>query len=193
MLKPSWRILIVAVLCIAFLIGMVVREGAARSGGQEVTLAMAAVDPRALLSGHYVIIDPRAPLAAGEACPAIPEGARWIALASDGAHHRPVGAALTREAALALGPIAVRGELTCFPPPAAGEGSPAIPGQISADVGVYRYYAAQAEAQRIEAMLREQAPGEPTRIYAILSIGADGRARLKGLLVDERRLELGWL
>jgi hypothetical protein len=33
----------------------------------------------------------------------------------------------------------------------------------------------------------------PRRVLAILSIGTDGRARLKGLQVDGRRLELSWL
>ena len=52
-LEAGTRILAVAGLCAAALIGLVVSEGFAREGGQEITLPMAAVDPRAILSGHY--------------------------------------------------------------------------------------------------------------------------------------------
>ena len=46
---------------------------------------------------------------------------------------------------------------------------------------------------RIEAILREQNAGDEARVYAFVSIGRDGRARLKGLMVDGERLELNWL
>jgi len=51
----------------------------------------------------------------------------------------------------------------------------------------------EADAQRIERVLREQQPTESTRVFAIVSVGRDGHARLKGLLVDGERLELRWL
>ena len=44
MLKPYLRILIVAALCVAGLISLVVRESMARDSGTEVLLAMEAVD-----------------------------------------------------------------------------------------------------------------------------------------------------
>ena len=59
MLNAPLRIVIVAALCVAGLIGLVVRETMARNSGTEVLLAMEAVDPRALLSGHYVIVQLR--------------------------------------------------------------------------------------------------------------------------------------
>jgi hypothetical protein len=192
MLKPPIRILIVAALCVAGLIGLVVREGMARDSGREITMAMAALDPRALLSGHYVIVDLRNPLPRGANCPVAPEDAEWIALAPEGEHHRVVGAAPTRQQALALGPLAARGALTCLPPAPDANQPGAFPGWIGADLGINRFYASQSEAERIERVIREQSATDDTRVYAVISVGADGRARLSGLIVDDQRLDLSW-
>ena len=68
------RILLAAGLCVAGLIGLVVREGLARAGGQDVRLAMEAVDPRSLLHGHYALpnltqrLEPAAPRRAPPGC-----------------------------------------------------------------------------------------------------------------------------
>jgi hypothetical protein len=48
-LEASTRILAVAGICAASLIALVVSEGFARESGQEITLPMEAVDPRAML------------------------------------------------------------------------------------------------------------------------------------------------
>jgi hypothetical protein len=55
--------------------------------------------------------------------------------------------------------------------------------------GLARFHASQAEAEAIEAGLRAQ---PPKPVLAILSAGRDGKARLKGLFVDGRRIELRW-
>lgn len=205
MLKPYLRILIVAALCIAGLIGLVVNESRARDSGTEILLAMEAVDPRTLLSGHYVIISLRESLGAEEPCPpsareapwesplsAPPYERLWLALAPHADVHRVVGSALTREQALQVAPLAVRGRFTCTTAAAASDGFPGAPGWVMLDLGIDRFYANQAEAERIDRVLRAQPPGSEARVYAIVSIGDDGRARLRGLMVDGERLELGW-
>jgi hypothetical protein len=60
-------------------------------------------------------------------------------------------------------------------------------------LGIERFHINQADAVRIERILRERVPGGEPRAYAIVSVGRDGRARLKGLMVDGERLELSWL
>jgi hypothetical protein len=180
------RIMIVAGLCAAALIGLVASEGIARDSGQEVILPMAAVDPRAILSGHYVIIDLREPLAAGEPCPEA--GGDWLALTSVGPTQSLAGSAPSRQEALEIAPIPVEGAFTCSPPTPDGVG-----GFVSMNLGVDRFYVNQQEAQRIEGALRNQQPGKETRVFAIVSIGRDGNARLRGLQVDGQRLELSWL
>jgi hypothetical protein len=178
----------------------------ARASGTEIKLAMQAVDPRALLMGHYVIVDLRESLPEGQACPAglgepvttwrDPSAGpdAWVALAPAGDHHRAIAIAATREQALQSAPLAVRGSAYCtkFERFTAAEGEEAPPPTlvIESQLGIDRFYAEQALAERIDAELRDQSNVETARVFAILSIGQDGRARLKGLEVAGERFDL---
>jgi uncharacterized membrane-anchored protein len=190
-LNAAPRILLVAAVCAAGLIGLVVSEGAARQGGQEILLPMEAVDPRSLLSGHYVQLGLTQRLNAPAVCPA--EGDyEWVALRQDAGRYVAVGGAASREEAQRLG-LPVKGTLTCSPPTPATPESQAFPGWIRLHLGVERFHVNQADALRIEQVLREQNVDEATRAFAIVSVGRDGRARLKGLMIDGERLDLNWL
>jgi hypothetical protein len=152
---------------------------------------MEAIDPRALLSGHYVIIDLRERLDPGEPCPTPTTETAWLALAPNGEHNGAVysfaGAAPAREdVPTTHGAILVQGEFRCTEPTG---GLWAQPGWVALHLGFDRFYLNQTDAERIERILREQRPEDATRVYAIVSIGDDGVARLKGLLVDGRRIE----
>lgn len=191
---PAPRILIVASLCAAALIGLVVNEGAARSGGQEALIAIEAIDPRSLLSGHYVMINMTQRLEPGEACPTIEADWEWVAFhRREGAVLDFAGGAGSREGALQVAPIPVKGTVICSAPTEGANGAEGLPGWVQLDLGIDRFHINQTDAMRIERVLREQRPGELTRAYAIVSIGRDGAARLKGLIVDGERLELSWL
>ena len=142
MLNAPLRIMIVAALCAVGLIGLVVREGYERSGrnagSRDIEMQMQAVDPRALLSGHYVIVSLQTTLPAfteGAPCStfaALGDEGSWVALAHIGPEHVvqppadtplryvPVGVAATRDAAQAIArringdrPLAVRGTAFC--------------------------------------------------------------------------------
>jgi len=63
---------------------------------------------------------------------------------------------------------------------------------ISLDLGVDRIHLDQAGAEALEAELRRVRPGGEPPGYAVLSIGRDGRARVKGLIVGKRRVDLDW-
>lgn len=186
------RILSVAALCAAILVAFVINEGLARRGGQEIMLAMEAVDPRSLLSGHYVELNLTERLDAGEQCPADNDAAWLVLRQRDGNVYSLVGDASSRDNAQLVGPLPVKGSFSCSPPftPAEGESTP---GWVQIDIGVSRFHINQRDALRIEQVLREQRPGETTRAFAIVSVGRDGRARLKGVEIDGRRLELSWL
>jgi hypothetical protein len=191
-IEAAPRIIIVAGVCVAALIGLVVSEGMARAGGAEVLLPIEAVDPRSLLSGHYVQLNLTRRLDPGEECP--PAGDwDWVALRRDGAVHVLAGGAESRELAQQVGPLPVKGDFECAPPVRAADGAPELPGWVRLDLGVDRFHINQADAMRIERLLREQTPGEEARAFAIVSVGRDGRARLRGLVIDEERLELSWL
>lgn len=186
------RIVAIAGLCAAALVALVVSEGFARDGGEEITLPMAAVDPRAILSGHYVQLNFAQTVAPDAACPAAGDW-EWVAMRQQGDIHVVTGGALSRDQAERLGPLPVKGTFTCSPPSPALPGVEATPGWLTLDLGVDRFHINQRDALRIESVLREQRAGEETRAFAILSVGRDGRARLKALLIDGERFELSWL
>jgi uncharacterized membrane-anchored protein len=187
------RIMIVAAVCALALIGVVVAEGAARAGGQEVLLPIQGVDPRALLSGHYVQIDLSETLAPSDHCPDQQEGWDWIALRPlGGGVYGVAGGAHSRDQTEQIGPLAVKGTFTCSAPTAPGKTDPTGEnGAIQLKIGIDRFYIDQARAEHIAEVLR-QAPAAKPVAYAIFSVGTDGQARLKGLKIDGRRLELNW-
>lgn len=186
------RILAVAGLCAAALVTLVITEGFAREGGQEITLPMEAVDPRSLLLGHYVQLNFTSRLDGSEVCPP-DSGGEWIALRPESDIYVAAGSADSRDQAERLGPLPVKGTLTCSAPTPAQPGIEAMPGWLSLNLGVDRFHINQADAMRIEQVLRAQRPGEETRAFAILSVGRDGRARLRALLIDGERFDLSWL
>jgi GDYXXLXY protein len=195
-MKAPLRILAVAALCVAALIGLVVREGAARSAGTEVLLAMEAVDPRALLMGHYVIVQLQETLPVGAPCPpgSGAEGVNkgWLALTPQGERHSLAGIMAAKEEAVRVSPLVARGEAYCTAPFVVEGEPPAEPAVVRYFLGFERFYIGQRQAERIERILREQQPGLEARVRAIVSIGRDHRARLSGLVVDGERFELEW-
>lgn len=191
------RIVAAAVLLTLALVGMVVREGMARDRGREVLLVIDAHDPRSLLTGHYVQFQMQETLTAGTTCPPGIRGPdrtpRWIALAPNGGHHSVAGAAASRAQALALGGIAVRGRVNCYEgrepvAPGRGEVSPGTRRpRVDLDLGIRRFHADQQEAEAIGKSLLGG-----TEAFAVVSVGDDGKARLKGLVVGGRRTDLDW-
>jgi hypothetical protein len=192
--QPAPRILAVAALCAAALIALVVTEGVARDSGQEALLPMEAVDPRALLQGHYADLNLVQRLEANEPCPQVDGDAEWIAFyrGEDGVLTF-AGGARSREGATQIAPVPLKGSFVCSEPETMVDGNPGRPGSVTLDLGIERFYINQADAERIDHILRQQRPGEETRAFAIVSVARDGRARLKGLIVDGERLELSWL
>lgn len=193
-IQPASRILAVAAICVAALIGLVISEGIARESGQEALLPMEAVDPRSLLQGHYVDLRLIQRLEPNQPCPQVEGGAEWIAFTrGDNGVLTFAGGARSRDGAQQMGPVPIKGAFTCSEPVIGFEGAPGTPGFVQLDLGVDRFHINQADALRIEEVLRQQRPGEETRAFAIISVARDGRARLKGLVVDGERLELNWL
>lgn len=189
MRNPLIRILAAAGVLVFVLVAFVLREQAARAAGTEVVLPMEAVDPRALLTGHDVRLRLLQRLEPGAPCP--PGAGAWIALTPAGDRHLVVGRAASREAALKLGPTAVRGDFACREDWTAPDSGPARQA-VDLDLGVDRFHASQDEAERIEKVLGAQTPGAPVNAFAVVSAGKDGRARLKGLIVEGVRTNLTW-
>ncbi|MFT3727243.1 MAG: GDYXXLXY domain-containing protein [Terricaulis sp.] len=193
-LNTAPRIMIVAAACAIALVGVVLLEGAARGGGQEVLLPMQAVDPRDMLSGHYVQIALNQTLQPTEHCPDEQSGWDWVALRPiGGGAYAVAGGAHSRDQTEQIGPVSVKGSFSCMPPTPPGSDVPeGQSGNIRLEIGVDRFYINQAEAERIDQILRDSRGGE-ARAFAIVSVGSDGQARLKGVQIDGKRLELSWL
>ncbi|MGQ3018424.1 GDYXXLXY domain-containing protein [Phenylobacterium sp.] len=202
------RIGAVALLLMVALVGLLVREDRARADGEEVRLAMEAVDPRSLLSGHYAALQLVERLDDGAPCPPDLEAHyghddSWVALSPTADNtHRVSGAGATREAALRHGPVVVRGQADCrqaflAPPREPNEAAPPTDDRpqetfITLDIGVDRFYADQTKAEALEAALRRQGDAAAPPAFAIVSIGQDGRGRLKGVEVGGTRADLNW-
>ena len=185
------RIAAAAGVLVLLLVGVVLRENGARAAGREVLLPMEAVDPRDLLTGHYVALRLSQQLALGQPCPrertSFEEGG-WIGLKPAGGHYRFVGVGASRQAVLAGGAqLAVRGGVYCSRT-AFGNAEADV---VTLDIGVDRFHADQDEAQAIEKALRQRRQGEAPA-FAVVSVGDDGRARLKGVIVDGKRTDLTW-
>ena len=188
-IKLPLRILAATAGLVVVLVGLVVSENQARAGGREVSLPMEAVDPRNLLTGHYVALRLTQRLPHGQPCPDTPTAfvaGKWLGLTPQG---RFVRAADSRAAAAAGGALAVRGGVYCSRMAFGDQEGNAV----TLDIGVDRFHADQDEAEGIEDALRaRRADGSPPTAFAVVSVGADGRARLKGVIVDGKRTELTW-
>jgi uncharacterized membrane-anchored protein len=180
-----WLIVGAALLLSATLILLVLREHQARQSGTEVALRVQQVDPRSLLSGHYVQLDFMDVAPAGFDCDQVglksDQTDSWIALRTKGDRHVLAGSAKTRESAARLGSPVLRGQVLCLGPSEAP--------QVTLKIGIDRFHAAQKEAEALEAIIRR--PGDHT-VLAMVSVGKDGRARLAGLRVDGRETRLDW-
>ena len=186
------RIVVAALLLVAALVGLVLREAAARDAGKEVVLAINTYDPRGPLSGHYVAFQLRDFTEPGHGCP---PGAgdytqarppKWVALSRRETRYGVTGAAATRAEARALGEVVVRGAAYCFdrtsPQPA-----------VTLEIGVNRFHTDQREAETMAKALSFGAgDSKVPRAFAVVSIDSVGKARLKGLILDGHRSDLTW-
>lgn len=187
---PPARIVAASLVLALALGGVVAREGLALAHGQEVSLAINMYDPRSLLSGHYLQFQLRDFPPAGSGCPPGTMSSDgpppdWVALSPAGARHRVTGAAHTRAQAANLGEIVVRGQAFCSAP--RDDRRPAV----TLEIGVDRIHASQAEAEAIAERMGDDDPDHPSAV-AVVSVGRDGKARLKGLIAGDRRIDLNW-
>jgi hypothetical protein len=183
------RIWAAALLLTLLLVGLVVRETQARAAGREVRLAMQTVDPRDLLTGHYVELQLTEALPPGQACPPgladAPNRPGWLALTPGPQFTRVSGFAATRAEAARLGPVVMRGKAYCYAAPERNDTA----GSVTLDIGVRRFHADQAQAESLAKGLAERRRGDATA-FAVVSVGEDGKARLKGVIVGGRRADL---
>jgi GDYXXLXY protein len=205
MVSIAQRLIAAGGVCLVALVGLVILEGRARAAGVEVILPMQPVDPRALLTGHYVQLSFAEVLDAGKPCPALlgdetgfPRGGSqdrgWLALRRDGAVHVLVGAFATQAEAARAGEVVLRGNAHCstqfVPLPGATDGAGEERDTVILDLDIDRFHADQDEALALEKILRDR--DQADRVAAIVSVSKDGAARTKGVVIDGKRVELTW-
>lgn len=185
-LRP-WLTVGAALVLACGLIWLVLAQHQARAEGTEVALAVEQVDPRSLLSGHYVRLDFNEPMMSGVSCAAAapfgqqPKNEEWVALKPNGDRHSFAGVGRTRAEAARHGPVQVRGNAFCM-------GMPDTP-RAQLNIGLDRFHAAQKEAEALEKLVRSP---DGHRVLALVSVGRDGRARLAGLRVHGQDIRLDW-
>ena len=197
-LPPAWmRILAVALAAVAGLIVLVFYQETMRRQGTEVAMTMDPLDPQALLSGHYVKIALNEALPAGQACPpgvpqgdqtasqALHPGSRWVALSPHAGHYSVSGTGVSRAEAAKYGPVVAVGDAYC-------QVMNGAPPTVIADLGVSQVSLSQPEAQRISSLSATTLTHQGGDVLVLLSIGQDGQARPKGLLVGAQRVEPTW-
>jgi hypothetical protein len=64
-----------------------------------------------------------------------------------------------------------------------------MPGLEVASIGVSRFHIDQKRAEAMEKALRDR-NAQPA--YAVVSVGDDGKARLKGVIIGGQRADLTW-
>ncbi len=145
----SHRLLAAGAVCLAALIALVVVEDRARAAGREVIVNMEPIDPRSILSGHYVMLGFTDVMPDGEACPVLatnPGDDGWLALKQRDDRHVVAASAPTRAALDGKGDVFVRGWAMCDEPAPASTDTPpapATPGRITMHLGVERIHADQ--------------------------------------------------
>jgi uncharacterized membrane-anchored protein len=186
----SQRAIGLAVLSTIFLLGMVGNEHVRRTTGAEIILRTRPVDPRDLIRGAYVQLEyevervhlPDLPTAAD------PSGWRandvlFLALRQDeSGQWRPYSLTRNKPA----GGLAVRASYVRREDYAdVTEPGKNIPVDILIDIGADRYFSDSEGAKALEKRAREQGA-----LDVVLSVGKDGKAVIKGLIIDgEKRYE----
>ena len=186
----TMRILGAAAVLMVLLIALVVRETQARAAGREVRLPMEAVDPRELLTGHYVALRLTQLQAAGQPCPPgsgtmLKPG--WIAITPGPTGDRVTGAGPDRATAAKYGPIQMKGAARCW----GDSRDPTDRASVALDIGVERFHADQKQSEAFDKALSDRKVGDATA-WAVVSVGEDGKARLKGVIIGGRRADLTW-
>jgi uncharacterized membrane-anchored protein len=178
-------------LSLALIVSIFAHMNAVRSG-QEVLIPARGYDPRAILLGHYVSLRPDTAIdITGDLADKIQtelapgkhnygSETMWITLDAshsdwaikDITHARPEKSALAMHVSMGFYRNQEKDSLTYT---------------VTPDLEIDRYYANQTQALEIESKLRD---GED--VMLIVSIGKDGKPRLKGLQIDGEREIMRW-
>ena len=196
LLKPLYALSATAVVLAAILLIGVAKHVAALQSGQELIIPARGYDPRAILLGHYVRLQPEASaIFEGEQAESIfnacaedrerlqvAEG--WLTFALEDDEWMIVDASVHRPREATNDQIFVQTRIDFSP---VRQNEELISLQVWPLLEIDRYYANQAEALDIEQRLRDS-----KEVQVILSVNASGKPMLKGVVVDGERHVVSW-
>ncbi|WP_420433117.1 GDYXXLXY domain-containing protein [Hyphobacterium sp.] len=167
------RLIAIAAAMSAFLIVIIGDHQVRRMSGTEVILDLEPVDPRDLLAGYYVIISTPVHRIRYEA----------VGGDTDFALHDDVFVAVAANPNGSWAPVSIHRERPVAGVFLRGKVQSVGGDALNADFNIERYYANEATAQALEARRRE----DRDSLRLIVSVGADGRALIRGLEIDGER------
>lgn len=176
--KQGWlAIAAVAVLQSGVLAWMVYDRVSLLKRGQEVTLPVVPVDPRSLFRGDYVILSyPISQVTLEPDTAPLRHGAIVyvkIAKADDG--WAATGVSTTHPGPIGEGQAVLKGRVTHSWRTGAGATAKT---QARVNYGIESYFVPEGEGKALESQVREK------KIAAVVAVGRDGTAAIKGLVVD---------
>jgi hypothetical protein len=180
----------------AVLIGSAAAHQARLAAGRDILVNSEAVDPRALLTGHFarLALQPAAIDVPAAATSALKPNARaFVTLEPAGAPGDWRATAISaQKPQTGPGAIAVAVRVTSILPQ-----EPESSGMARVDFawGPDRIYLDQTEALAVEDAARRTdnaSTGAAPRVRAILSLADDGGTLIKGVEIDGRRIETRW-
>ena len=176
-------LLLVAGLQTAALGYIVVNRDQLLKHGREMVIQVQPVDPRDLFRGDYVVLGypiTQISVAEGELPAGLERGATFYAVLKPGENDTwtvsKVSASYPAE--VAAPEIVLRGRVQSIYKGADGKGH-----AINARYGIETYFVPEGEGKVIEKQVLEKT------VKAILAVGSDGEAAIKGLIVDGVRSE----
>jgi len=172
-MSRTMRLISIAAVMTMFLIGMVIDHAVRRTSGTEVILDLQPVDPRDLLAGYYIVVSTPLhrlsleELAGGDVF-AVSDDIYVVVAESENGSWQPISIHRSRPD----DGLYIHGKV-----------QRATETDIRAEYNLERFYADEDTAQALEQRRRED--GSSMRL--ILSVGADGRALIRGIEIDGER------
>lgn len=176
-------VVLVAGLQTAALAYIVVGRDRLLKHGREVIMQVQPLDPRDIFRGDYVTLGypiSQINVADGQLPDGIEKGGAFFAVLSKGADDAWSVARIAASYPTDAGPddLVVRGRVQSIYTGPDGKGY-----AINARYGIETYFVAEGTGKKIEEEVRERS------VKAIVAVGSDGEAALKGLIIDGQRTD----
>lgn len=152
------------------------------ANGREIVLDVIPVDPRSLFRGDYVILGydiSRFKLPPGAAAP-VKNAPFYVTLRKSGETWQPVAGATAPPSGLGPDEVAIRGRVQYVSPPP--DDRPQEPSVVALDYGIESFFVPEGTGRELERMVGEK------RLSALIAVGDDGEAAIKGLISEGERV-----